>query len=441
MKAITRLAKRNRVRLKLLFQAVVAISISLYLIVFMPQILTQPQAEVHTPRPLELITTPARNVTCEQIEANVFQGDKLRSGTFSFTIYRYDKLRQCDPVVEPSEKINDEGEYAYFSNTDNYTLDDIPVWFDKKHDYCSGCFVVYGFGMQVVSLKDISMNPKFCRGKVGGEDIEDVINQKEETEHLVFVRRLLLESQRLTTSSSKQPRFVRTALLEKRSMSTVEECKLVWQRADVVCFDVDSTLLKDEGLDELAEFCGVGAEVREWTNKAMGGTMRFRTALEKRMEIIKPSLDQITEFRKHHKILFSDGVQELVEALHARGTKVYLVSGGFHSLIEPATERLNIPKENIFANRFKFYYDGTYAGFDTDQPTSDSGGKKIVAEQLKASSKNLVFVGDGVTDMEAYPPADCFIGYGGNVIRESVREKASWYVMDLRELITALQPS
>ncbi|WAR25035.1 SERB-like protein, partial [Mya arenaria] len=225
----------------------------------------------------------------------------------------------------------------------------------------------------------------------------------------VTVRRLLLESQRLTTSSSKQPRFVRTALLEKRSMSTVEECKLVWQRADVVCFDVDSTLLKDEGLDELAEFCGVGAE--------------------------------ITEFRKHHKILFSDGVQELVEALHARGTKVYLVSGGFHSLIEPATERLNIPKENIFANRFKFYYDGTYAGFDTDQPTSDSGGKKIVAEQLKASSKNLVFVGDGVTDMEAYPPADCFIGYGGNVIRESVREKASWYVMDLRELITALQPS
>jgi len=50
--------------------------------------------------------------------------------------------------------------------------------------------------------------------------------------------------------------------------------------------------------------------------------------------------------------------RELVAMLQARGTRVYLVSGGFDSLIEPAAEMLNIPKENIFANRIKFYYDG-----------------------------------------------------------------------------------
>lgn len=38
----------------------------------------------------------------------------------------------------------------------------------------------------------------------------------------------------------------------------------LWRTADAVCFDVDSTVCKDEGLDELAEFCGAGAEVREW---------------------------------------------------------------------------------------------------------------------------------------------------------------------------------
>lgn len=50
----------------------------------------------------------------------------------------------------------------------------------------------------------------------------------------------------------------------KSTMSTLEECRSIWKKADTVCFDVDSTLIKDEGLDELAEFCGVGPQVREW---------------------------------------------------------------------------------------------------------------------------------------------------------------------------------
>ena len=38
----------------------------------------------------------------------------------------------------------------------------------------------------------------------------------------------------------------------------------IWKQADTVCFDVDSTLIQDEGLDELANFCGVGKVVKEW---------------------------------------------------------------------------------------------------------------------------------------------------------------------------------
>ncbi|KAH3892247.1 hypothetical protein DPMN_016362 [Dreissena polymorpha] len=222
-------------------------------------------------------------------------------------------------------------------------------------------------------------------------------------------------------------------------MSTLEECKQIWRKADTVCFDVDSTLLKDEGLDELAEFCGVGAQVREWTNKAMGGSMRFRTALESRLQIIKPTHQQLTQFIMQHPIHFSEGVKDLVALLQSHGTKIYLVSGGFRTLIEPAAQLLNIPRENIFANRLKFFYNGEYAGFDTDQPTSDSGGKQLVAKQLKEHSSNLVFIGDGMTDMEACPPADCFIGYGGNVVREAVLKKAAWFVTDFKELISELQ--
>jgi len=50
--------------------------------------------------------------------------------------------------------------------------------------------------------------------------------------------------------------------------------------------------------------------------------------------------------------------RELIHELHKRGTEVYLISGGFRSLIEPLALDLNIPLANIFANKIKFYYDG-----------------------------------------------------------------------------------
>lgn len=45
---------------------------------------------------------------------------------------------------------------------------------------------------------------------------------------------------------------------------TIQQAKQVWQKADAVCFDVDSTVIMDEGIDELAAFCGRGKEVSEW---------------------------------------------------------------------------------------------------------------------------------------------------------------------------------
>ncbi|OWF56545.1 Phosphoserine phosphatase, chloroplastic [Mizuhopecten yessoensis] len=49
-----------------------------------------------------------------------------------------------------------------------------------------------------------------------------------------------------------------------RMATDLASVKKVWRAADAVCFDVDSTVMKDEALDELAKFCGVGKEVQEW---------------------------------------------------------------------------------------------------------------------------------------------------------------------------------
>lgn len=223
-------------------------------------------------------------------------------------------------------------------------------------------------------------------------------------------------------------------------MSQQQSVKELFRTADCVCFDVDSTVIKDEGIDELAKFCGKGDEVKRLTAEAMGGNMTFQEALKKRLDIIRPSVSQIREFLDTFPIHLTPGISQLVKSLQERGVAIYLVSGGFRSLIEPVAEKLDIPLTNIYANRLKFYFNGEYAGFDENEPTSRSGGKGLVVRRLKEQQgyQRLIVIGDGATDAEACPPADGFIGFGGNVVREEVRKRATWYVTDFQELITSL---
>ncbi|XP_062508215.1 phosphoserine phosphatase-like [Corticium candelabrum] len=226
-------------------------------------------------------------------------------------------------------------------------------------------------------------------------------------------------------------------------MNTAElETLTVWQRADAVCFDVDSTVIKEEGIDELASFCGVGEQVKEWTKKAMGGSIPFRTALSERLKMCKPTSKQVQRLVAERPSQLTPGIQELVQQLHRKGTSVYLVSGGFRQIISPVAAKLRIPPENLFVNNLLFNEAGEYVGFDENEPTSETGGKKKVMETLKKKFgyKYLVMVGDGATDMEACPPADAFIGFGGNRVRQTVREKAKLFVTDFSTLRHALGP-
>ena len=215
---------------------------------------------------------------------------------------------------------------------------------------------------------------------------------------------------------------------------------MVWKLADAVCFDVDSTVIQEEGMDELAKFCGKGEQIASLTKQVMRGNLTFRQSLTVGLNIIKPSQKQITEFLRKHPPKLTPGIKSLIQALHDENKQVYLVSGGFHCLISPVAAQLNIPLENIRANRLKFYINGEYAGFDENEPTSETGGKAEVIRRLKAEKgfKTIVHIGDGATDLEACPPANAFIGYGGNVVRESVKVHTPWFIMDFKDLEAAL---
>ena len=216
--------------------------------------------------------------------------------------------------------------------------------------------------------------------------------------------------------------------------------KQALRRSDAVCFDVDSTVISEEGIDVLAEYCGVGNEVAQLTKDAMEGGMKFEDALEARLDIIRPSRNSIANCLKAHPFRLSPGIKDLVNALHDNGKHVYLVSGGFHEMITPVATTLDIPRHRIYANRIKFDNNGTYSTYDNEELTCRDGGKAAVIERLKKEYgyNAVIMIGDGATDLQARPPADAFIGYGGVSERQNVKEGADWYVKDFKYVTNIL---
>lgn len=217
-------------------------------------------------------------------------------------------------------------------------------------------------------------------------------------------------------------------------MSTEAAARLAFKNAQSVCFDVDSTVCTYEGIDILADFKGVGAEVAELTRSAMAGSALFEDTFRDRLNLIKPSAQDFDRCLSCHPVQLSPGVAQLVQRLHERGTIVHLVSGGMTQMVLPVAERLQIPSHRVFANTILFNADGSYKTFDERAPTSRDGGKKAVIQTLidQHGYSGVVMVGDGATDMQARPPASAFIGYGGIVVRDKVRDGADWFITDFQ---------
>jgi len=220
-------------------------------------------------------------------------------------------------------------------------------------------------------------------------------------------------------------------------MSEKPYWRSVWLTADCVCFDVDSTLVTEEAINVLADICGCGKRVAEYTNSAMNGETKFEVALQARLDMIRPSKQQIETCLQDHPLVLSPNAKSLIEHLQRRHVDIFLISGGFIQLIAPLLPTLQIPNDHVFANILEFTAEGEYQGFDTTQPTSKSGGKAKALHMIidKYHYKRIVMIGDGVTDLEARPPASLFIGYGGVGIRDRVKADADYFITDFNALI------
>ena len=213
--------------------------------------------------------------------------------------------------------------------------------------------------------------------------------------------------------------------------------------ADCVCFDVDSTIIQEEGIDVLAEYLGKGAAVAQLTKQAMEGGMKFQDALAARLHLLQPSKLQIESCLRDHPFRLTKGIPELMQLLQLYHKDIYLISGGFRMMIEPIAKQLHIdPNTHVVANNILFDCDLLYNGFDTKEYTSQDMGKPKAIQSIYDSNpiryRTIVMIGDGMTDAQTKPPATSFIGFGGVVVRNNVQELADWFITDFQDLIYLL---
>ena len=202
--------------------------------------------------------------------------------------------------------------------------------------------------------------------------------------------------------------------------------------------DVDSTLVTIEGVDELAAGNG---EISRLTDAAMNGEIGLDEVYGRRLEIIQPTLARVQQLGELYRASLVTGAEETVRTLKEHGTTVHLVTAGIAQAILPLARHLGIEERLVHAVALQFAADGTYEDFDRRSFLAKPGGKELVVRSIRARSKgNAAFVGDGVSDLEARPAVDLFIGFGGVQVRPRVRDNADIFIMesDLRAVLPHL---
>jgi len=199
-------------------------------------------------------------------------------------------------------------------------------------------------------------------------------------------------------------------------------------------FDVDSTLVTIEGIDVLADG---NPEIAKLTDAAMNGEIPLDQVYAKRLEMIRPSKNHVEQLGATYVRSLVDGAKETISTLQDNGVIVHLVTAGIEQAVRPLADVLNI--RNVHAVKLTFDADGNYADFDRRSFLTRPGGKELVVRDIRARSHGkAAFIGDGISDLEAKPAVDLFIGFGGVVVRPRVKENADLYVTDLRDVLQHL---
>lgn len=198
----------------------------------------------------------------------------------------------------------------------------------------------------------------------------------------------------------------------------------------LICFDMDSTLIQTEVIDELAERAGVGEQVKAITESAMRGEIDFSESFKKRVSLLK-GLDESVMKDIAENLPITEGMTRLIRILKKSGCKIAILSGGFTYFGNHLKDKYGF--DYVYANELEIVngkLTGNYVG-DIVDGKRKAELLRLLAQVEKVDMRQTVAVGDGANDLPMLGIAGLGIAFHAKPkVKENAKQSLSTVGLD-----------